>query len=234
VEGRFRATSVRGAWATERRWDVGRDSSAARCYDVARDGATLPGIARRRLVAPEVRGRGAVVVRDRSGARLPRQQRFPGTAPPRHHGAHGAAGRRAGPGLRPADVLGDLPERNRGGRVFRCRCACGRETAARAVELRQGKVRSCGCLLDEARQSGHTRPPSVHGGQRYGRLVVLHEAGRQSPRDARSFSCRCDCGSTTTVRGANLTSGHTRSCGCLLEEYHQRGGRARPTAVGSG
>jgi hypothetical protein len=131
-------------------------------------------------------------------------------------------------------VLGELPERSRGGRVFRCLCACGRETDARAVELRQGKIRSCGCLRDETGPSGHTRPPSVHSGQRYGRLVVLHEAGRESPRDARSFSCRCDCGSTTTVRGANLTSGHTRSCGCLLEEYRQRGTRARPTVVGSG
>jgi hypothetical protein len=131
-------------------------------------------------------------------------------------------------------VLGELPGRTRGGRVFRCLCACGRETVARAVELRQGKVRSCGCLLAEARQSGHTRPPDVHSGERYGRLVVLHEAGRESPRDARTFSCRCDCGSATTVRGTNLTSGHTRSCGCLLEEYRRRGSRARPAAVGPG
>jgi hypothetical protein len=48
-------------------------------------------------------------------------------------------------------VLGELRERSRGGRVFRCRCARGRETGARAVELRQGKVRSCGCLRDETR-----------------------------------------------------------------------------------
>jgi hypothetical protein len=130
-------------------------------------------------------------------------------------------------------VLGELPERTRAGRVFRCLCECGREADARAVELRQGKVRSCGCLLDDARRSGHPRPPSVYSGDRYGRLVVLHEAERQSPRDARMFSCRCDCGSTTTVRGPNLTSGHTRSCGCLLEEYRRRGRRARPPAAGS-
>jgi hypothetical protein len=131
-------------------------------------------------------------------------------------------------------VLGELLERTRGGRVFRCLCACGRETDARAVELRQGKIRSCGCLRDETRPSGHTGPPRVQSGQRYGRLVVLHEARRESPSDARIFACGCDCGSTTTVRGANLTSGHTRSCGCLLEEYRQRGTRARQTAVGSG
>jgi hypothetical protein len=122
-------------------------------------------------------------------------------------------------------VLGELPGRSRGGRVFRCLCACGRETDARAVELRQGKIRSCGCLRDETRPSGHTGPPRVQSGQRYGRLVVLHEARRESPSDARIFACGCDCGSTTTVRGANLASGHTRSCGCLLEQYRQRGAR---------
>ena len=98
-------------------------------------------------------------------------------------------------------VLGELPERTRGGRVFRCLCAFGRD--ARAVERRQGKIRSCGCLRDETRQSGQTQPPRVQRGQHYGRLVVLHEAGRASPSDARLFSCGCDCGSTTTVRGAN-------------------------------
>jgi hypothetical protein len=34
-------------------------------------------------------------------------------------------------------------------------------TEARAVELRQGKIRSCGCLRDEVRPSGHPRPPRV-------------------------------------------------------------------------
>jgi hypothetical protein len=63
---------------------------------------------------------------------------------------------------------------------------------------------------------------------------MLHEAGRASPKDPRMFTCGCDCGGTTTVRGANLSSGHTRSCGCLLEEYRGRGTRARPTAVGPG
>jgi hypothetical protein len=77
-------------------------------------------------------------------------------------------------------VLAELPGRTRGRRVFRCLCACGRETEAQAVELRQGKVRSCGCLREETRPSGHTRPPRVHSGQRYGRLVVLHEVGARA------------------------------------------------------
>jgi hypothetical protein len=33
---------------------------------------------------------------------------------------------------------------------WRCRCACGRETIARAASLLQGNTRSCGCLAHEA------------------------------------------------------------------------------------
>jgi hypothetical protein len=57
-------------------------------------------------------------------------------------------------------VLGELPERSKGGRVFRCLCACGRETEARAVGLRQRKVHSCGCPRDETRPGN---PPGRRG-----------------------------------------------------------------------
>jgi hypothetical protein len=133
--------------------------------------------------------------------------------PPRHRGGMGRPAAVA-PGqiYGRLTVLRELPERSRGGRVFRCLYACGRETEARAVELRKGKIRSCGCLRDETRPSGQTPPPSVHSGQHDGRLIDLHRGGRESPSDARMFSCGCDCGSPTTVGGANLTRGHTRSC----------------------
>jgi hypothetical protein len=207
------ATSPATRWVAGSARAGGSCRAAARspaCYDVARDGGALPGVARGRLVAPQVRGGGAVVVLDRGAARLPRYDRFPGPAPPWHQGADRTAGRgRAGPGLRPADCARRAARAKPRRPCLRCLCACGRETDARAVELQQGKIRSCGCLRDETRQSGHTRQPSVHSGQRYGRLVVLHEAGRESPSDPRMFSCGCGCGSTMTVRGAKLTSGHT-------------------------
>jgi hypothetical protein len=49
-------------------------------------------------------------------------------------------------------------------------------------------------------------------GNRYGRLEVLRFDERRKERPY--FVCRCDCGREVSVRGANLRSGNTTSCGC--------------------
>lgn len=50
-------------------------------------------------------------------------------------------------------------------------------------------------------------------GKRFGRLLVLHEDGRDRWRGVH-WRCICDCGSETRVRSGNLVRGATRSCGC--------------------
>jgi len=52
-------------------------------------------------------------------------------------------------------------------------------------------------------------------GQRFGRLVVLGLLGMGK---CAYWTCRCRCGQARVVRGYNLTSGKTRSCGCLRAE----------------
>lgn len=54
-------------------------------------------------------------------------------------------------------------------------------------------------------------------GQRFGRLTALGPVGR-SGNGRIAWSCRCDCGKTTTVSGKNLRNGNTQSCGCLQRE----------------
>ena len=55
---------------------------------------------------------------------------------------------------------------------------------------------------------------SVQVGDRFGRLVVQEPAA-----NARTpVTCTCDCGNTSKARPYNLTSGNTRSCGCLRRE----------------
>jgi hypothetical protein len=53
--------------------------------------------------------------------------------------------------------------------------------------------------------------------QRFGRLTVIKEAGRNA-RGKALWLCRCDCGNETIVEGCSLTSGNTRSCGCFGRE----------------
>jgi len=58
-------------------------------------------------------------------------------------------------------------------------------------------------------------------GQRFGRLIVVEELPRVfSPKgtSCRMFKCLCDCGKYHTARHTNLSSGGTKSCGCLHRE----------------
>jgi len=49
-------------------------------------------------------------------------------------------------------------------------------------------------------------------GQRFGKLVVIEKV---CGYPSYSWKCKCDCGNTKVVRRGNLTSGKSRSCGCL-------------------
>ena len=65
-------------------------------------------------------------------------------------------------------------------------------------------------------------------GQRFWRLLVLRRASDQvSPTGVHRlmWECRCDCGHIAIVRGQHLTSGATRSCGCLKAESSRVSGR---------
>ena len=52
--------------------------------------------------------------------------------------------------------------------------------------------------------------------QRFGKLQVLRREGSLNGKP--SWLCQCDCGDTKIVRGSDLRSGHTTSCGCYLQE----------------
>jgi DNA-binding protein Fis len=54
-------------------------------------------------------------------------------------------------------------------------------------------------------------------GQRFGRLVVVSEDGRDSQGKV-LFKCLCDCGNYITTRAYSLRNGSCRSCGCRRKE----------------
>lgn len=53
-------------------------------------------------------------------------------------------------------------------------------------------------------------------GLRFGKLKVIRRNGRKGGKIA--WLCKCDCGNTHTTISNNITSGVTRSCGCLVRE----------------
>jgi len=94
------------------------------------------------------------------------------------------------------------------GRVsWNCLCDCGARKVLRAENLCSGHTRSCGCLRRENMAKRFL-------GRRFGRLLVCAYAGTRT-RDV-VWSCRCDCGRTTVVRGHSLTQRKTTSCGCAM------------------
>jgi hypothetical protein len=94
-----------------------------------------------------------------------------------------------------------------------CRCDCGQTKTFHRRSLSDGAT-NCGCSW---------KPGSIDlVGQRFGGLVVLKRAGTVAGK--RRWTCRCDCGRTTTVPTGNLRSGNSRSCGC------GRGGEATAPA----
>lgn len=60
--------------------------------------------------------------------------------------------------------------------------------------------------------------PRNLAGDRFGRLVVIEEAGRNKYSKT-LWRCRCDCGTEVISVGNNLVSGNTTSCGCFRRDF---------------
>lgn len=59
-------------------------------------------------------------------------------------------------------------------------------------------------------------------GKKFGRLTVVKADGSRvyGGVKRKMWLCRCDCGNEISVMTTSLTSGNTRSCGCILDEYN--------------
>jgi hypothetical protein len=59
-------------------------------------------------------------------------------------------------------------------------------------------------------------------GQRFGKLVVIAEAGRNKNKKV-LWECVCDCGGKTTIPAGSLVTGNTTSCGCVIPNFKHGG-----------
>lgn len=104
-----------------------------------------------------------------------------------------------------------------GGMIWECKCDCGKVVRVASTNLLSGNTRSCGCL--------HCKDLT---GQRFGRLVARRPT-QYRMQSSVVWECECDCGEITLVPGVSLTTGNTRSCGCLFRET--RRGNAQSCAA---
>ena len=97
-----------------------------------------------------------------------------------------------------------------------CRCSCEarteKEVAAHSIS--SGQSRSCGCLRRELSSRTAVK-------QQYGRLTVIRRSDRKHPKKT-FWVCECACtpGRTIETCSSSLRTGHTRSCGCILQEKY--------------
>ena len=96
--------------------------------------------------------------------------------------------------------------RKHGRVLWECVCDCGKHVNATSNILLTGNVESCGC----------TKIKDLSG-QRFGKLVVLNYTDKRSGGSV-IWRCKCDCGNHTEVASDSLSSGMTKSCGCLWSE----------------
>ena len=60
--------------------------------------------------------------------------------------------------------------------------------------------------------------PRDIAGMKFGELTVLRKADERTSNGETRWICRCSCGNEAIVKKSHLTSGGTKSCGCMKEK----------------
>lgn len=111
---------------------------------------------------------------------------------------------------------------NRGSSGWLCHCSCGKQITVKTSSLQNGNTRSCGCLKRDLRRKLNMKDLA---GKTFGRLTVLGPTGKQGKHLHQLWDCLCSCGNRRVLGTSALTTGKTRSCGCMYRE--RRGPPAR-------
>ena len=101
--------------------------------------------------------------------------------------------------------------------VVQCTCQDQKIFSVTGTSLISGNTQSCGCLQRERTSAARFLDLT---GKVFGRLTVLRRAPNDTLRGNAQWVVRCSCEDQTefVVSGSSLTSGNTKSCGCLQKE----------------
>lgn len=111
-----------------------------------------------------------------------------------------------------------LQKNGKNQRFCKCQCECGKITEVSASHLKTGHTQSCGCLC---RETCSKTTIIREEGNRYGKLTVLKEYGRDHNGRV-LWLCVCDCGNEKIALGKSLRAGLCNSCGCLKSRGEER------------
>lgn len=116
------------------------------------------------------------------------------------------------------------------GRYYLCRCDCGNYKKVRADHITRGETQSCGCLSSENTTRRNLQNAQQIIGRKFGMLTPIKKSGVTENRET-IYQCVCDCGDVVYVKGGNLVSGNSTSCGCnkskLISEKNSTHGKSK-------
>lgn len=98
-------------------------------------------------------------------------------------------------------------------RLYLCQCECGNTCTTSKCHLKQGAVKSCGCLSKQTASINGKKSLINIENKKFGLLTVLKV--EKTSKHGAYWLCKCDCGKEAIVLGVNLRRGITNSCGCF-------------------
>ncbi len=103
-----------------------------------------------------------------------------------------------------------------------CKCPlCGSIFKTKLYSVSKNDTKSCGCLDKKHRKEFGEQAKTNYVGKRFGKLLVIEETEERTNDGSIIYKCKCDCGKDCYVSSKLLSSGDTKSCGCLKHETGQ-------------
>jgi hypothetical protein len=100
--------------------------------------------------------------------------------------------------------------------IWKCLCDCGKICFVSGTSLRNGTVKSCGCLHKEAvAKNGRSKAIDLTN-TKSGLLTPIKPTEKRAADGSIIWQCKCDCGNTSYVSSNALLQKRILSCGCLL------------------